>query len=97
MPSTHLSLHYHLIFSTKERCPFISPEWRGRLHAFLGGEVRTLNGFPTPIKRNIWNFSISVESNMTSGICGECFSRAPFGALRLMRALPVVPSCSTTG
>ena len=49
MPSTHLSLHYHLVFSTKERRPFINQEWRGRLHAFLGGEVRTLNGVPTEI------------------------------------------------
>ena|SRR6266404_2039112 len=49
MPSTHLSLHYHLIFSTKERYPFISREWRTRLYAFLGGEVRTMNGHPTEI------------------------------------------------
>lgn len=49
MPSTHVSLHYHLIFSTKERYPLIAPEWRGRLHAFLGGEVRTLKGHPTEI------------------------------------------------
>jgi len=49
MPSTHVSLHYHLIFSTKERYPFIADKWRGRLHAFLGGEVRTLNGHPTEI------------------------------------------------
>ena len=34
MPSTHLSLHYHLIFSTKDRAPLIAGEWRNRLHAF---------------------------------------------------------------
>jgi hypothetical protein len=28
MPSTHLSLHYHVVFSTKERHPVISPEWQ---------------------------------------------------------------------
>jgi REP element-mobilizing transposase RayT len=44
MPSTHLSLHDHLIFSTKERRAFISPDWRDRLHAFLGGTVRNLSG-----------------------------------------------------
>ena len=49
MPSTHLSLHYHLVFSTKERHPFISNEWRARLHAFIGGEVRNLNGHPSEI------------------------------------------------
>ncbi len=43
MPSTHLNLNYHLVFSTKDRVPFIAPEWRPRLHAFLGGAVRTIN------------------------------------------------------
>ena len=44
MPSTHVSLHYHLIFSTKDRRSFISPGIRPRLHAYLGGIVRTLAG-----------------------------------------------------
>jgi len=46
MPSTHLSLHYHLIFSTKERVASLHKDWRGRLHAYLGGIVRDLGGFP---------------------------------------------------
>jgi len=46
MPSTYLSLHYHLIFSTKERHQFIVPSWRDRIHAYLGGTVRTLGGVP---------------------------------------------------
>jgi putative transposase len=49
MPSTHLSLHYHLIFSTKDRYPFISKGWRNRLQAFLGGEVRKIDGVPEMI------------------------------------------------
>jgi putative transposase len=49
MPSTHLSLHYHLIFSTKNRHPFIAEAWRGRLHAFLGGAVRSLGGVPAAV------------------------------------------------
>ena len=49
MPSTHLSLHYHLIFSTKNRDPFIAEVWRGRLHAFLGGAVRNLGGAPEAV------------------------------------------------
>ncbi len=44
MPSTHLSLHYHLIFSTKERRQLIADDWRGRLHAYLGGAVRGCGG-----------------------------------------------------
>ena len=49
MPSTHLSLHYHIVFSTKERRPLITPAWRERLHAFLGGIVRDLQGIPEAI------------------------------------------------
>jgi putative transposase len=46
MPSTHLSLHYHVVFSTKERCNFIDVAWRERLHAYLGGVIRSLDGVP---------------------------------------------------
>lgn len=49
MPSTHLSLHYHLIFSTKNRHPFVDDSWRGRLHSFLGGAVRSLGGTPEAV------------------------------------------------
>jgi len=45
MPSTFLALHYHLVFSTKERTPFIADDWRGRLHDYLGGTVNGLGGF----------------------------------------------------
>jgi putative transposase len=46
MPSTHTSLHYHLIFATKDRQPLLAPEWRSRLHDYLGGSVRGLGGVP---------------------------------------------------
>ena len=46
MPSTYLSLHYHLVFSTKDRTPLIEPSWRNRLHEYLGGTVEGLKGFP---------------------------------------------------
>ncbi len=49
MPSTHASLHYHLIFSTKERIPLITKELRPRLHAYLGGIVKGLGGTPLAI------------------------------------------------
>lgn len=44
MPSTHVSLHYHVIFSTTERRAWIEPDWKERLHAYLGGLVRTAGG-----------------------------------------------------
>jgi REP element-mobilizing transposase RayT len=46
MGSTFLSLHYHIVFSTKERRPFIKPPWRSKLHEYLGGTVRGLGGIP---------------------------------------------------
>src|SRR5882757_4724275 len=46
MGSTFLSLHYHIVFSTKERRPFIKQPWRSKLHEYLGGTVRGLGGVP---------------------------------------------------
>ena len=44
MPSTYTSLHYHIVFSTKNREPLIADSWRPRLHEYLGGMVRGLDG-----------------------------------------------------
>ena len=44
MPSTHLSLHYDIVFGTKNHEPILQPSWRGKLHAYLGGIIRTANG-----------------------------------------------------
>jgi putative transposase len=49
MASTFLSLHYHIVSSTKDRLSSISPEWRSRLHQYLGGEVKGLGGVPQAI------------------------------------------------
>lgn len=46
MSSTYLSLHYHLVFGTKHREALMAPEWRTRLHDYLGGTIRGLGGFP---------------------------------------------------
>jgi putative transposase len=53
MGSTYTKLYYHIVWSTKVRCPFIAPEWEPRLHAWLGGAIRhvggvadTINGMP---------------------------------------------------
>jgi len=47
--STFLSLHYHLVFSTKNRRPLIRTAWRSRLHEYLGGTARGLGGIPEAI------------------------------------------------
>ncbi|RYD64930.1 MAG: IS200/IS605 family transposase [Verrucomicrobiaceae bacterium] len=49
MSSTHLSLHYHVVFGTKGRVAMIAPEWRERLHAYMGGVLRDLGGIPESI------------------------------------------------
>jgi REP element-mobilizing transposase RayT len=49
MSSTYLSLHYHLVFSTKNRQPLIDAAWRARLHEYLGGTIAGLGGFPQGI------------------------------------------------
>ncbi len=49
MSSTHLSLHVHVIFSTKGRTPWIASEWRDRLHAYLGGAAREWDAVPEAI------------------------------------------------
>jgi len=46
MGSTFLSLHCHIVFSTKERRPHIKAGWRSRLHEYLGGTVRGMGVIP---------------------------------------------------
>lgn len=49
MPSTHISLNVHLVFSTKDRLPFISEDVLDRLHAYLGGIVKGMDAMPLAI------------------------------------------------
>ncbi len=49
MGSTFLSLHYHLVFSTKDRCPFIRDAWLTNMHEYLGGTVRGLERIPEAV------------------------------------------------
>jgi REP element-mobilizing transposase RayT len=44
MPSTHSSLIFHVVFSTKEREVWFPPDFRPRLHAYLGGIIRNSGG-----------------------------------------------------
>lgn len=49
MLSSHTSLNFHLVFSTKDRLPLISEDWRDRLQAYLGGIVKGLEGVPLAV------------------------------------------------
>ena len=44
MGATCLSLHYHLVFSTKNRQAWLDLAWCDQLHEYLGGTVRGLGG-----------------------------------------------------
>jgi REP element-mobilizing transposase RayT len=49
MPHTYTNLLYHIVYSTKERYPFISKELRPRLYDYLGGTIRGLGGIALEI------------------------------------------------
>jgi putative transposase len=49
MPQSYICLHYHLVFSIKNRVPAITPEIEPRLWEYLGGLVRGLGGTPIQI------------------------------------------------
>ena len=44
MPHTYTNLLYHIVFSTKERYPFIKQELQPRLYEYLGGTIRGIGG-----------------------------------------------------
>jgi putative transposase len=49
MSGTYSNLLYHVIFSTKNRFPFITKEIKDDLHAYLGGIVREREGIALAI------------------------------------------------
>src|SRR5262245_6052911 len=40
MPQSLVSLHLHIVFSTKHREPLITPDLAPRLHGYIGGIAR---------------------------------------------------------
>ena len=49
MPSSHVSLTVHIVFSTKDRRRLITPEIAPRLFAYMGGIIKGLDAFPLGI------------------------------------------------
>jgi REP element-mobilizing transposase RayT len=49
MPSTLTSLHFHFVFSTKDRKPFLTPALLPATHAYLGGCIRNADAIPIKI------------------------------------------------
>ena len=46
---SHTNLLYHIVFATRERAPLITNELRPRLHEYLGGIIKGLDGVPIEI------------------------------------------------
>jgi len=44
VPDSYTNLLYHIIFSTKDRRPLITPEYEIRLYDYLGGTIRKVGG-----------------------------------------------------
>ena len=49
MPDSYTNLLYHLVFSTKDRRPLITPDKEVRLYEYMGGIVRGLGGISLEI------------------------------------------------
>ena len=49
MAHTYTCLHYHCVFSTRGRKNLIYAELEARLHAYVGGVVKNIRGFPVKI------------------------------------------------
>jgi REP element-mobilizing transposase RayT len=44
MSSSYCNLLYHIVFSTKNREPWLTPQIRSRTHRYLGGAIRDEGG-----------------------------------------------------
>jgi len=49
MASTFVSVYYHVIFSTKDRYPYIADDVAPRLHGYIGGIIRGEKGIPIAV------------------------------------------------
>ena len=46
MPQSLAQIYLHIVFSTKNRDPFISANIESELYAYIGGTIKNLNAFP---------------------------------------------------
>jgi putative transposase len=44
MSDSYTNLLYHIVFSTKDRRPIITPEYQVRLYDYIGGTIRAVGG-----------------------------------------------------
>lgn len=68
MPSTQVSLHYHLVFSTRGRRRWINAHWEDRLYSYLGGVIKGLHGMPEEINGVADHVHILASLDTTRGL-----------------------------
>ena len=49
MPQSFSQIYLHIVFSTKQRYPFISPNIQSELYTYIGGIIKNLNTVPIMI------------------------------------------------
>ncbi len=106
MPRSYTSILVHVVFSTYERTPFITPDLRESLHAYLGGIARNLGAHPirvggiadhvhllaaVPPTLSIAEFLNKIKSNSSKWI-HEATHRQDFAWQRGYGAFSVSPS-----
>lgn len=68
MSNTYSNLLFHVVFSTKERRPFMSDMVRDRLYAYMGGIVRDCGGIMYRIGGTDDHVHLLVRWNTTDGV-----------------------------
>ena len=70
MKSTYLSLNYHIIFSTKNRHPYLQEFIRDQAHDYLGGTAKGLGAIPVRIGGVEDHVHLLLKLNATHSVAG---------------------------
>ena len=68
MAGSYTALHYHIVFSVKDRCPALTPEIAQRTHEYIAGIVRTISGVPIIVGGTADHVHILARLDKTSAI-----------------------------
>jgi hypothetical protein len=95
MSSTHLSLYYHLVFSTHDRLRWIDKSWQERLAQYKGTNENIIE--KGHFRKNISSCSMKMELNLMRSIYGKA-SAAPRGACLagILRSRGCAPRCGAS-
>src|SRR5260221_1236135 len=78
---SHTNLLYHIVYATKEHAPLITRVLRPRLHEYLGGTVRGLDG--TALEINGTNDHVHILAKLRPTISvSEFLSKLKSGSSR---------------